>query len=169
MKNFISVSSRQKDVPITPKLRAELTSAVAFTLSHLGFPYPAELAVSLVDKDVIAALNREFRGKDAPTDVLSFPVLEDPSRITDADRDFSRGGCVLLGDVILCPAVIAAQAPDFSHTYEQECVYMTVHSVLHLLGYDHTAPGDGGRHEKTQDEIFALWSAEKKRKEEKSK
>ena len=161
-KNFVSVTSSDRSIRVSPSLRADLKRAVAFTLESVGFAYPAEVSVTFVTPEKIRELHSEYRGKDAPTDVLSFPELDDPAHIADADRDFSRGGCVLLGDVILCPDVIAAQAGDFSHTYEQECVYMTIHSVLHLLGYDHTSPADNGVHEKTQDEIYSRFAGEKK-------
>ena len=166
MKNYVTVTSEQKNFPLSPGLRADLKKAVALTLGHVGFAYPAEVSVTLVSPERIAGLNRDFRGKDAPTDVLSFPVLDDPGRVTDADRDFSRGGCVLLGDVILCPDVIAAQAGDFAHTFDQECVYMTIHSVLHLLGFDHTSAEDKGVHEKTQDEIYSRFVGAKEDKKQ---
>ena len=156
MKNRISVRSYQKDQPVTPRLRASIRKAVGAALEYEKYPWPAEVSVSLVTRERIRELNREYRGRDSETDVLSFPELEDPARVTDADRDLSGGGEVILGDIILCPAVIAEQAPDFSHSFEQECAYMTVHSALHLLGYDHTLPEDGDVQIKKQDEIFEI-------------
>jgi len=156
MKNRISVRSYQKDQPVTPRLRANIRKAVSAALEYEKYPWSAEVSVSLVTRERIRELNREYRGKDSETDVLSFPELEDPAHVTDADRDLSGGGEVILGDIILCPAVIAEQAPDFKHSFEQECVYMTVHSALHLLGYDHVSPEDGDVQIKKQDEIFSI-------------
>ncbi len=154
MKHSISITSPQKDVAFPPALRARLKRAVKKTLELEEFPYPAQVFISVVDAREIQRLNGEYRGKDAPTDVLSFPVIEDIGSITDADRDFSRGGEVLLGDVILCASVIRDQAPEFSHSFEEECVYMTVHSVLHLLGYDHIKEEERKLHFARQDEIY---------------
>ena len=163
MKHRISISSSQKDVSFSPALRARLKRAVQRVLTEEEFPYPAQVFISVVDKEEIRRLNRQYRGKDAPTDVLSFPVIEDVDSISDADRDFSRGGEVLLGDVILCAAVISEQAGEFSHSFEQECVYMTVHSVLHLLGYDHMEEEERKRQFARQDEIFALIEKEEEK------
>lgn len=154
MKHSISISSRQKDVAFSPALRARLKRAVKKTLELEEFVYPAQVFITVVDAEEIRRLNAEYRGKDSSTDVLSFPVIEDINAITDADRDFSRGGEVLLGDVILCASVIRDQAPEFQHSFEEECVYMTVHSVLHLLGYDHMEEEERMRHFSRQDEIY---------------
>ncbi len=155
MKHRISVTSSQKDVAFPPALRARLKRAVKRTLEEEGFAYPAQVFISVVGTEEIQRLNKEYREKDAPTDVLSFPVIEDIKNIRDVDRDFSRGGEVLLGDVILCAKVIRDQAADFSHSFEQECVYMTVHSVLHLLGYDHREEEERRLHFSRQDYIFS--------------
>lgn len=163
MKHRISIHSSQKDVAFSPALRARLKRAVKRTLEEENFPYPAQVFISVVDAQEIRRLNGEYRGKDAPTDVLSFPVIEDISAISDADRDFSQGGEVLLGDVILCASVIRDQAGEFSHSFEQECVYMTVHSVLHLLGYDHMEEEERKLQFARQDEIFAILEKEEEK------
>ena len=162
MKHSVSLTSSQKDVKITPAFRARLKRAVKKALLLQNFSHPAFVSVSVVSSDEIKRLNLEYRGKDTSTDVLSFPALEDINNITPADIDYSRGGEVFLGDVILCAEVIKNQAPDFSHSFEEECVYMTVHSVLHLLGYDHMVDEEREEMFKIQDEIFKIIEEEEK-------
>lgn len=162
MKHTVSITSR-RGLGLSPALRARLKRAVQKTLEEEKFAYPAQVFISVVDAREIKRLNGEYRGKDVPTDVLSFPVIEDIASITDADRDFTRGGEVLLGDVILCTSVIREQAPDFSHSFEEECVYMTIHSVLHLLGYDHQEEEEKKVHFARQDEIYRMIEKEEEK------
>jgi len=87
-----------------------------------------ELTLTFVDRDEIAALNAEHLGKEGPTDVLSFPLDDD---------DPQPGVPVLLGDVVVCPAVAVDQAPDHAGTADDELALLVVHGVLHVLGHDH--------------------------------
>ena len=93
------------------------------------------VAVEFVDASRIAELNSEYRAKDGPTDVLSFPL--------DADDDPLPGVPVLLGDVVVCPAVASRQAAERSAPTEDELALLVVHGVLHLLDYDHAEPNEG--------------------------
>jgi len=88
------------------------------------------LCVSFVDKDEIHRLNNEYRGVDRETDVLSFPSFEPGEIEYEPDE-------TALGDVVICEDVARAQAKEFGHSYERELIYLFVHSVFHLLGYDH--------------------------------
>jgi probable rRNA maturation factor len=89
-----------------------------------------ELTLTFVGRDEIAALNREHMGAEGPTDVLSFPLDE-------RDATVPSGIPVLLGDVIVCPAVAAEQAPEHAGILDDELALLVVHGVLHLLNYDH--------------------------------
>ena len=88
------------------------------------------LSVSFVDAEEIQRLNREYRGKDAVTDVLSFPQFDPYEYMQDWDE-------VALGDVVICEERARQQAEEFGHSYERELIYLFVHSCFHLLGYDH--------------------------------
>ena len=88
------------------------------------------LSVSFVSADEIKELNREYRGNDAVTDVLSFPQFDPYEYMQDWDE-------VALGDVVICEARAKEQAEEFGHSYERELIYLFVHSCFHLLGYDH--------------------------------
>jgi probable rRNA maturation factor len=98
-----------------------------------------ELTLTFVDRDEIAALNREHLGKEGPTDVLSFPL--------DAAADAPAGADVptLLGDVVVCPGVAAEQAPDHAGTLDDELALLVVHGVLHVIGHDHAERADADR------------------------
>ena len=100
------------------------------------FEGAAEVSVSFVDNEQIRQLNREFRDKDAATDVLSFPLGE--NGVYDYNNET---GAYMLGDVVLSIERAMEQAEQFGHSLQREIGYLTVHSVLHLLGYDHV---DGG-------------------------
>ncbi len=100
--------------------------AIQTTLENSSFVAGYQVSVSFVDDEEIQALNSQYRGKNDVTDVLSFPMEDEDER-----------GVILLGDIVLCVGRAAEQAVEFGHTFEREISYLTVHSVLHLLGYDH--------------------------------
>ena len=104
----------------------------------------AIISVMLTDDEGIRAVNREFRGVDRATDVLSFPLNElRPGAFDPADCETDpETGAVLLGDMMISVPRCAEQGEEFGHGYEREIMYLTVHSVLHLLGYDHVDEGE---------------------------
>lgn len=109
----------------------EIEAIAAHVLKGEGVETEVEISVSWVDDEEMRELNREWRGIDRPTDVLSFEC-------DDAfDVDVPEGVPVELGDIILAPNVIASQAPGFGNAPADECRLMLVHGLLHLLGYDH--------------------------------
>ena len=114
-----------------PLSEGEVASVVEAVLSHEGVERECEVSVSIVGEDEMASLNAEWRGIDAPTDVLSFEC-DSPF-----DEGLPEGMPVELGDIVLAPEVIAAQAPEFGNTPAEEFRLMLVHGMLHLLGYDH--------------------------------
>ena len=88
------------------------------------------VSVTFTDKNGIRELNRDYRGVDSVTDVLSFPQYDDFDEI-------SEDGEILLGDVVICKERAAEQAREFGHSLDREMIYLFTHSILHLLGYDH--------------------------------
>lgn len=105
-------------------------------LAALDVHGPAELSLTFVDVDEITALNGEHLGEEGPTDVLSFPI-DDP----EATSAFG-GAPRLLGDIVICPSVAAANAPDHAGTLDDELALLVVHGVLHVLGHDHADPDE---------------------------
>ncbi len=104
-----------------------------------GFPYPCEASVTLTDNESIKELNREHRGIDKATDVLSFPSIEYKNgepQIQPGDMD-PDSGQIFLGDIIISVEKAFEQAQSFAHSVERELTFLAVHGILHLLGYDH--------------------------------
>lgn len=123
---------------------ALIKKAAAMALDAEGVDTPCIISVMLTDDEGIHRVNREFRAVDRPTDVLSFPMNELIPGEFDAalcERDMDSGA-VLLGDMMISVPRCAAQGEEFGHGYERELMYLTVHSVLHLLGYDHVDEGE---------------------------
>ncbi len=125
----VVVADEQTDLVIDAMRWSELAAAVLRSEGRSG-----ELTLTFVDRDEIAALNEEHLGQDGPTDVLSFPLDDDPSDVA--------AGPVLLGDVVICPAVAAEAASGHAGTVDDELALLTVHGVLHVLGHDHAVPDD---------------------------
>ncbi len=107
--------------------------AVEAALTYEGFERDTEIEVLFASLVEIHAINLDQRGVDRPTDVLSFPMEEDPD---EAMPDPSTGA-IFLGSMVLCLDKAKMQAEEYGHSLEREIAFLTVHSVLHLLGYDH--------------------------------
>lgn len=107
--------------------------AVEATLLYEGVERDCEVEVLLYSKEEIHQLNLEQRGVDRPTDVLSFPMEES---LKEAEAD-PISGAIFLGSMVLCEEKAKEQAEEYGHSLEREIAFLTVHSVLHLLGYDH--------------------------------
>lgn len=127
MKVTVGFVNEQKDMPIGANEKKIIREAINETLLMEEFDRTCEVSVAVVDEAKIRALNATYRQVDAVTDVLSFP---------DGSTDLDTG-VVLLGDVVLCARRAKEQADQFGHSFERELGYLTCHSVLHLLGYDH--------------------------------
>ena len=125
-------------------LRRRIRKAAKAVLAEERIDGPCELSVLLTDDEGIHRLNREYRDVDRPTDVLSFPMGE-----TDP-----RTGRYLLGDMVLNVDRARAQGEEFGHGAEHEISYLTVHSVLHLLGYDHVDEGEMKRAMREREKII---------------
>ena len=126
-------SNRQKNVPVTKELRTLIKKCCLETLYEEGYKGSFEVSVTFTDNKGIREINREYRNIDEETDVLSFPA-------TDAGESFTRSretGCFILGDIVLSLEKAVSQAQEYGHSFEREAAFLTVHSMLHLLGYDH--------------------------------
>ena len=131
---------------LTPAQLKMLTQVINATVKYGSVPDGCEVSISFMDSDEIHVLNRDYRGKDAPTDVLSFPVND--TLAMSAGRP--------LGDIVVCMEAAQRQARDYGHSLERELAFLIVHGMLHLLGYDHETPEDEAAMFTAQDEILNL-------------
>ena len=126
----------------------ELISISEHVLKREGVEREVEVSLSFVDEDEMHALNKEWRGIDRTTDVLSFECD------SAFDGNIPLDETLELGDIILAPEVIARQAPGFGNTSADECRLMLVHGMLHLLGYDHIEDDEAEVMEAREDELL---------------
>ena len=124
-------------------IRAFIRKTVRVALEAENVKFPCEISVLLTSDNGIQEINREQRNIDAPTDVLSFPMFAlTPGELPDPEADADpETGCVPLGDMAISMERVAAQAKEYGHSNRRELSYLVVHSVLHLLGYDHMDEG----------------------------
>lgn len=116
-------------------IRQKALKTIEEVLKVENFNENAEVSLSIVDKDTIHKLNKDYRNVDRETDVLSFPMDEEAF-------DDEGNPIFLLGDIVICLDVARNQAAEFGHSLEREMMYLICHSTLHLLGYDHIEEDD---------------------------
>ena len=132
----VLITNRQKDVKIPSGIRLLIRRCCHAVLAAEQFGDSAEVSVSFVNNEQIRQLNNEFRLKDAATDVLSFPLGQDGVY----DRNLETGA-LQLGDIVISIEKAVEQARIYGHSLQREIGFLTVHSMLHLLGYDHESGG----------------------------
>ncbi len=128
----VVITNKQKTVKIPTGIRMLVRRCCNAVLQMEKFEGPAEISVTFTDNKGIKELNRQYRNKDIETDVLSFPMGENGVYDTDMET-----GAKILGDVVISMEKARDQAELFGHSLQREVGYLTAHSVLHLLGYDH--------------------------------
>ena len=128
----VIITNNQKKVKIPTGLRMLVRRCSHAVLQLENFQGIAEVSVTFVDNDEIHKLNKQYRNKDMPTDVLSFVMGE--NGVYDVDP---KTGAQILGDVVISMEKAVEQAERYGHSLQREVGYLTAHSVLHLLGYDH--------------------------------
>lgn len=136
--------------------RRLIQRAISAALREEKVPDDCEVSVLLTDNEGIHELNRDYRGVDRPTDVLSFPANELSPGEFDADlceRD-PETGRVFLGDMAISLEKCETQAEEFGHSFERELMYLTVHSTLHLLGYDHVDEAEMKRQMRGREDVI---------------
>ena len=145
----VFAADEQTAHPVDTMRWVRLAEAV---LAAEGVVADAEVSLLFVDEGAIADLNKRFLGKDGPTDVLSFPIDEEP---VEGGRSPDSGGSgpgdlpgepddvpTLLGDIVICPSIAHRNAPEHAGTFDDELALLVVHGVLHLLGMDHVDDGE---------------------------
>lgn len=132
----VIISNQQKEVKIPTGLRMLIRRCCHAVLQYEEFTQSAEISVSFVDNEQIREMNRQYRDKDAETDVLSFPMGENGEYDVNHET-----GAKILGDIVISVPKAVEQARTYGHSLEREVGFLTAHSMLHLLGYDHEKGG----------------------------
>lgn len=160
---MIFIDNRQNKVEVTQKLEEKIKDVIQCALREENVNIPCEVSVIFIDNEEIKNINRENRNIDKVTDVLSFPMLEYPKgsvfkqvytdhKFEESDMDDTN---LVLGDIALSLEKAQEQAKEFGHSFLREACYLTVHSVLHLLGYDHMEENDKKIMRQREEEILS--------------
>ena len=159
---MIFVDNRQEKISISEVTIKQLENTILFALKEEEVNVPCEVSLLFVDNEEIKEINNETRGIDRATDVLSFPMLDYPEgkvfkevyKNREFDETFLDGEDLVIGDVVLSLEKALEQSKEFNHSFEREACYLVVHSVLHLLGYDHMEDEEKKVMRKREEEIL---------------
>ncbi len=152
----IILENEQNGIQISEEIENTIKKVIEASLEYENCDFDAEVSVTIVDNEAIREINNETRNLNMPTDVLSFPMLyfDEDGNIIDSDYDMD-GDVIVLGDIVISAERAKAQAEEYGHSFLREMAFLTVHSMLHLLGYDHVDDLEGERIMFTkQDEIL---------------
>ncbi len=159
---MIYIDNRQNKIKIEKQIIYRVEEIIKYALNKEEVDVPIEVSVIFIDNEKIREINKEQRNFDKVTDVLSFPMLDYPKgqvykevykhhKFTDVDLN---EGKLVLGDIVLSLERAAEQSDEYNHSFEREVCYLTIHSVLHLLGYDHMEDDDKIKMRKREEEIL---------------
>ncbi|MFR4350943.1 MAG: rRNA maturation RNase YbeY [Roseburia sp.] len=152
---------KEVDIPFDFDWEKLARETVEFAMEHESFPYAAEVNLTLTDNAGIQEINEEYRGIDAPTDVLSFPMLfcGEAGNFSALEEDYEDNfnpdtGEIMLGDIVISVELVREQAASYGHSERREYAFLIVHSMLHLFGYDHMTPEEAALMEEKQKQIL---------------
>lgn len=135
----VVIRNSQSQIKLATGLRKLISDSILVALKHEKFDTPVEVNVLLLNNVKIQKLNKEYRGIDSSTDVLSFPMIEFKDGVyefSDSDKD-PETGAVMLGDIAISLEKADEQAHEYGHSFEREAAFLATHGLFHLLGYDH--------------------------------
>lgn len=152
----ISIRNEQDKLKVTKEIRDTVKLCIKKSLDFMELGDSFEISVMFVDDEEIRTLNNFHRNIDRSTDVLSFPMLEydEDGKIIEEYADFNKNGELLLGDIVISLEHAEAQAEEYGHSLLREIGFLTVHSMLHLFGYDHMTDEDEREMFSYQEEIL---------------
>ncbi|WP_420829654.1 rRNA maturation RNase YbeY [Crassaminicella indica] len=139
------IDNRQKIVSYDQEIETLIRKAVDLCLEKEGISKEIEVSISFVDNEEIHILNRDFRGVDRPTDVLSFPQYVNIKEIEEP---------ICIGDIVISLERAKEQADEYGHSFEREVLFLTVHSMFHLFGYDHDTEENRKIMRKKEEEVL---------------
>lgn len=152
-KLMIYFENEQDKIEVTYKLKMLMRRAILAVLAHEGFENECEVSFTFTDNEKIHIINREYREVDNPTDVLSFPMMDFENTTGEPASDEPVRS---LGDIVLSLERAGEQAAEYGHSFEREVAFLCVHSMLHLLGYDHENESDEEEMRASQREIMDI-------------
>lgn len=138
------MENQQDKQEISEETERIIKKVIEKSLEYENCDFDAEVSVTIVDNDEIRGINAQMRNIDKVTDVLSFPMLyfDENGDIIDSDYDMD-GDSIVLGDIVISAERAKSQAEEYGHSFKREIAFLTVHSMLHLLGYDHVDDPEG--------------------------
>lgn len=159
---MIYIDNQQNKIEVNKDFEKELRNTIELGLKMEQVEIPVEVSVIFVDNEQIREINRENRNIDKETDVLSFPMLDYENKKVykdmylnfDFDQTYKDGEEVVLGDIVLSLEKALEQSKEFNHSFKREASYLVIHSILHLLGYDHMEEDDKKIMRKREEEIL---------------
>lgn len=162
---MIFMDNRQNKIEVTKELETVIKDVIEYTLKEEKLLVDNEVSVIFIDNEEIRQINLKQRGIDQITDVLSFPMLHYPEnkvfKEVFIDYEFDQNDLyderLVLGDVALSLEKAKEQSEEFAHSFIRECAYLTVHSILHLLGYDHMEDAQKDIMRKREEEILSTF------------
>jgi len=160
---MIFIDNRQNKIGVTQELENTIKDVIEYTLKEEKLFIDNEVSVIFIDNEEIKKINSKYRGIDEITDVLSFPMLDYPTnkvfKDVYVDYEFDQSDLnderLVIGDVALSLEKSKEQSEEFGHSFLRECAYLTVHSILHLLGYDHMDEIEKDIMRKREEEILS--------------
>jgi probable rRNA maturation factor len=139
---MITFYSQQRKFKVTKEIKEMIKKVVSDALKEESMVMPVAVDITFTNNLKIRLLNNEYRKKDKPTDILSFPMYT-RRQIGKLDpKDFSRRNKLILGDLVISLEKVSEQAMEYGHSFERELCYLVVHGMLHLMGYDHMKKAD---------------------------
>ncbi|MBK5242340.1 rRNA maturation RNase YbeY [Clostridium sp.] len=162
---MIFMDNRQNNIEVTKELKIAIKNVIEYTLSEEKLLVDNEVSVIFINNEEIREINLKHRGIDEVTDVLSFPMLHYPENKVfkevytnyKFDQNDLYDGKLVVGDVALSLEKAKQQSEEFGHSFIRECAYLTVHSMLHLLGYDHIEEAQKNIMRKREEEILGTF------------
>lgn len=160
---MIFLDDRQNKINVTDNFSNKIKEAIIFALKEEGVKEECEISLVFVDNEGIKEINNETRNIDKVTDVLSFPMIDYPKNKVykdvyldhKFDSSYFDGDELLLGDIVLSLERANEQAIEFNHSFLRESCYLVIHSVLHLLGYDHMEEDEKKIMRKREEELLS--------------
>ncbi|MBQ5683919.1 MAG: rRNA maturation RNase YbeY [Peptococcaceae bacterium] len=148
----VIITNEQDKIEIPADWEEKINKVAAICLKEEQIPEEAEVDLLFVDNEAIREMNREYRDKDSATDVLSFPMYEADEEIDDEDE-------ILFGDIVISLERAQEQCEEYGHSLDREVMYLLVHGLLHLAGYDHMEEEEKKEMRAREEELLAVIGA----------